>query len=442
MRVIKKYTHIAGLKMLAVILKKKMRVKIKSDNKHNIEVILEKLKKITILDENQKVGYSSLTFFQIEWMLLSLIEFNHSLSIEIKGNILRQSLTQLAIDNNYNKDYLLEQIEINLEKHFRKKENTYILLSALSINNLPFRKIKIGQSEIRIHGKQFPKVFREQRKEIQVKRQFKEENKNFTKVSVKIKSKDFKDAYEKAIESLEVFRALLCLTQNSNIEIRFEERSSKPINKIALAEILTLHYENGDSPDANYFHFIPDYKDSKTLELNGETRENLKHNIKWLIKAFNKCKAKHQLTIKKALNIYVSAYDESNKFICFLRGWTVLEILLNTDQNDTIIKRCNSLYNTEFKPFNKQVLESLRQYRNEFVHEGDYRLNPLIACFNVQESIFNLIVRFHLKHAGFFKTIEEANSFLDNNIINLNELKTKKRIIDRVIKIKEKNTKL
>ncbi|HCE58261.1 MAG TPA: hypothetical protein DER09_10640 [Prolixibacteraceae bacterium] len=297
-----------------------MTVKFKSGNKHNIEVILEKLREITKLDENQKVSYSTLAFFQIDWMLLSIIEFNHSLSIEIKGNILRQSLTQLAIDKNYTKDYLLEQIEINLEKHFRKKEITYILLAALSIKNLPFRKIKIGQSEIRIHGKQFPKVFREQRKEIQVKRQLKKENKNYTKVSVKIKSKDFKDAYERAIESLEVFRSLLCLTQNSNIEIRFEERSSKPINKIALAEILTLHFENGSSPDANYFHFIPDYKDSKIIELNGEKRENLKHNINWLINSFNKCKPKHQLTIQKALNLYVSAYDESNKFICFLRG--------------------------------------------------------------------------------------------------------------------------
>ncbi|HCE58260.1 MAG TPA: hypothetical protein DER09_10635 [Prolixibacteraceae bacterium] len=118
-----------------------------------------------------------------------------------------------------------------------------------------------------------------------------------------------------------------------------------------------------------------------------------------------------------------------------------MEILLNTDQNDIIIKRCNSLYSKESKPLNKQVLESLRQYRNEFVHEGDNSLNPLIACFNVQESIFNLIVRFNLRHAGFFKNIEEANSFLDNNIADLNELKTRKMIIDKVIKIKEKNTK-
>ncbi len=418
-----------------------MRVKIKSDNKHNIEVILEKLKKITSLDENQKVSYSTLGFFQIEWMLLSLIEFNHSLSIEIKGNILRQSLRQLAIDNNYAKDYLLEQISINLEKHFLKKEITYILLSALSIKNLPFRKIKIGQSEIRIHGKQYPKEFREQRQEIHVNRQFKKENRNYTKVSVKIKSKDFKDAYEKAIESLEVFRSLLCLTLNSNIEIRFEERSSKPINKITLAEILTLHYENGSCPNANYFHFIPDYKESKILKLNGKEKENLKLDIKWLIKSFNKCKPKHQSTIQKALNLYVSAYDESNKFICFLRGWTVLEILLNTDQNDTIIKRCNSLNSSDSKPFNKQVLESLRQYRNEYVHEGDNSLNPLIACFNVQESIFNLIVNFHMRHAGFFKNIEEANSFLDNNNADLNELKTRKMIIDKVIKIKDENAK-
>jgi hypothetical protein len=417
-----------------------MRVEIKSGNKQNIEVVLDKLKEITKLDENQEVSYSTLAFFQIEWLLLSLVKINYPLSIENKSNILRQSLSQLAINNNYTEDFLLKQIEINLEKHFRKKEITYILLSALSITKLPFRKLRIGQSEIRIHGKQFPKEFREQRRKIQVKRQFKNEDENFTKVSVKIKSKDYKDAFEKAIESLEVFRALLCLTQNSNIEIRLGERSSRPINKIALSEILTLHYENGSAPDANYFYFVPDYKDPKIFELNVEKRENLKHNIKWLVKSFNKCKPKHQLTIQKALKLFVSAYDESDKFTCFLKGWAVLEILLNTDQNDTIIKRCNSLYITKLKPFNRQVLESLKQYRNELVHKGANSVDPIIGCFFVQESIYNLIVRFHLRHAGSFETIEEANSFLDNNTVDLNELKTRKMIIEKVIKIKSKST--
>lgn len=239
---------------------------------------------------------------------------------------------------------------------------------------------------------------------------------------MKIKSKDFKDAYEKAIEMLEVFRSFLCLIFNSQIEIRFEERSSKPINKILLAEILTLHNENGTCPDSNYFHFIQDYKETAVIDLKGKNNKNLKSNIHWFIKQYNKCKPKHQMTIQKALNLYVNAYDERNKYICFLRAWTVLEILTDTDQNETLIKRCNSLSDKESKPLNKQMLEGLRQYRNEYVHKGDNSLDPLIACFEIQQLIYNLIVRFNLRHAGFFKNIKEANSFLDNNIPDLNEL--------------------
>lgn len=417
-----------------------MKVKIKSESNHNIEIILERLESITNIGKDNRLSYHTFEFFHLQWMLLSIIEYSSSLSIEIKKKILNQALGQLAINKNYSKNYFLEQLTSHYDKHFKTKEETYYLLAALSIKRIPFRKIKIGDSEIRIHGKQFPKEFRKNRNDFHTKYKFKRENKNYTKVSVKIKSKDFKDAYEKAIEVLEVFRSLLCLFLNSGIEIRFGNHSSKPINKILLAEILTLHYEDGTCPDANYFHFIPDYKDTNALELEESKKEKLKNNIKWLIKQYNKCKPKHQATIQKALNLYVSAYDENNKFICFLRAWTVLEILLNTDKNDLLIKRCNSIYNQDSKPINKQLLESLRQYRNEYVHKGDNGLDPLIACYNVQKFIFNLIVRVNLRHARFFKNINEVNSFLDNNVADLKELENRKSIINKTIKIKEQNT--
>jgi len=336
-----------------------MKVKIKSENNHNIEIILNRLENITNLGKDNRLSYHTFEFFHLEWMLLTLIEYGNSLSIPIKKKILSQSLRQLAIDKNYSKDYFLQQLSDNYDNHYRKKENTYILLAALSIKSLPFRKLKIGCSEIRIHGKQYPKIFRDHRNEIHQKRKFKRETKNYTKVSVKIKSKDFMDAYEKAIEMLEVFRSLLCLIFNSQIEIRFEERSSKPINKVLLAEILTLHNENGTCPDANYFHFIQDYKETDVIDLKEKNNQILKKNVHWFIKQFNKCKPKHQLTIQKALNLYVNAYDERNKYICFLRAWTVLEILTDTDQNETLIKRCNSLSSQNSKALNKQMRISL-----------------------------------------------------------------------------------
>lgn len=138
-----------------------MKVKIKSESNHNIEIILNRLESITNLKEDKSLSYHTFEYFHLEWMLLTLIEYGNSLSITIKRKILSQSLRQLAIDKNYSKDYFLQQLSENYDNHFRKKENTYILLAALSIKNLPFRKLKIGDSEIRIHGRQYPKIFRD-----------------------------------------------------------------------------------------------------------------------------------------------------------------------------------------------------------------------------------------------------------------------------------------
>lgn len=413
-----------------------MNVRIKSENHHNIDVILDRLKKITKLEIDNKITYHSLEYFQLEWMLLSLIEINYSISIEVVKEILRNSIRQLAIANNYSKNYLVEQLSANINNHLRKSESTYILLSAISIKNLPFRKLKIGSVEIEIHGKQYPKLFRQHREDIYIKRRFQKENQDYAKVSIKIRSRDYKDAFEKAIEVLEVFRSLLCLILNSQYEIRFDELSPKPINEVLLAEVLSLHYENGACPNADYFHFVQNYKEVSSLVLIEQSRTNLRKNILWLVRQYNNCKPKHQKLIQKALNLYVSAFDECDKFLCFTRAWTVLEILTATDQKDLMIKRCISLFNHDVKPLDKQMLESLRQYRNEYVHEGYNSLDPLTACFSIQRFIYFLIVNFNLKYAGFFDNINEANLFLDNYTVDLKDLKTRRRIIDRILSVK------
>jgi hypothetical protein len=418
-----------------------MNIKIKSESANNVEIILNEIKNITYLDQNNKLSYNTFQILQLEWMLQMLINFNKSLSNENQKIILRKSLKQLAIDKDYSKNNLIKQINVNYNNHFRKKENIYILLAAISINNLPIRKLKIGNCILRIHGQQYPKIFRASRNEILVKSKSKGENENYAKVSVKIIGKDYKDAYEIAIEILEVFRSLLCLLLNSTFEIRSAKNYSKPINKVTLAEILTLHHENGTCTDMDYFHFVQDFKETEVISFQGKKMPNFKNNFSNLIRQFNKCKPKHQRTIQKALNLYVNAYDESNKYICFLRAWTVLEILTDTDNNELVIKRCSSLFSQESKPLSKQVMECLRQYRNEYVHQGGINLDPIVACFNIHHYIFIMIINFNLKHAGLFKNIKEANLFRDNYNTDLNELKTRKLIIDKAILAKIRHTK-
>ena len=176
------------------------------------------------------------------------------------------------------------------------------------------------------------------------------------------------------------------------------------------------------------------------LSIINNQKEKISKSFKWFLKRYNKCKPRHQYALGEALKKYVSAFDERNKYICFLKAWTVLEILTNTDQNDQLISRCTALFDDNNRLYEKQVLESLRLYRNELVHQGDEGHDPLFACFTLQSYIYHLIVRFNLYMSGSFQNIEEANLFLDSYIPNIKDMTRRKRILDIAIDAKLKNT--
>jgi len=415
-----------------------MKAKIKSARKQNIDVLLDKLQSISTLEKNNTVSFAAFDYTELEWTFLSIIEFENSLSTESRKQILSKTLRTLVKENRFEKNYFLEQLEVQINHHNNKEEKTYFLLTSLSIASLPFRKLTLGEGIIYIHGKQFPNVFKKHRNTFIKSHDIEPENNNLTKLSIEIKSRDFKDAYEKSFQIFDIFRSLLCLLLNSQLEIRFGERTSKPINKVRQGFVSTLHTSDGNLAHKNYYWYVQDYREAKILELDNKKNENLKTNIKWLISCYNKCKPKHQDTIGKALINYVGAFDENNKYICFLRAWTVLEILSDTDQNDLLIKRCTAMFEEKNIAYQKQKLESLRLYRNVFVHEGGDGLDPMIACFNIQFFIYTIIVNYNFYFSGFFDNIGEACLFLDNYSPDIRELKKRKKILDRALLMKMK----
>jgi len=413
-------------------------VRIKSENKHNLNILFERLREITIIEPDNRISYHAFEKIDLEWFFLSIIDFGRLLSIESRKQILKRAFDQLAIKGNYEKKYFVDKLNEQLKLHLSQKEKTFYLLTSLSIKKLPFRKINFANCQIYIHGKYFPEKFKKHRKNSLIKHGVKTENKNYTKVSVQIKSNDFKDAYEESFQYLENFRAMLCLFLNSQMEIRFGNYYQNPINKIQYGEIISLHNDDGTNAYKDSFWFIADFKEIKSLELKNDNKAKLKSDIKWSIKKFNNCKIKHQQLLTKALNLYVSAFDESNKYICFLKGWTVLETLMNTDQNDILIKRCLAMLRPESKPLEKQILESLRQYRNEYVHKGGDGLDPLNACYHIQRFIYNMIVKFNFNFSGLFNNIEEAIYFIDNYSPTIKELESRRKIIIETLQLKQK----
>ncbi|WP_020527710.1 hypothetical protein [Flexithrix dorotheae] len=413
-----------------------MVAKIKFEKKQNIEILLNRLRIISSIDDKFNVNYNLFEYEKLFWQFLVILDLGNTLSSDSKKKILNKTFEMIVKNQNFEKTYFINELNQQITKHNLRKIKSFYILTSISITNLPFRKLEVANSTIRIHGKSFPNKFLKYRNEGLKKSHFLSDN-NYSKLSIHVSSKNHDDAFQKANYALEIFRSFLCLLLNSTIEIRKGNNSLDPINKVIQGNVTTIHEEDGNlAPNSTCWYF-PDFKERKILILDKKKKQEIKKNIKWLIFNFQNCNPKHQEKLGLALNYYVNAFDEKNKFICFLKSWTVLEILTNTDNNDILMNRCISMFNEDVKAHHKQILECLRLFRNEYVHEGDKELNPLVACFYAQTFIYKLIIHFNLKYSGFFKNIQEANLFLDSHSSHLRELETKKKILDRVIKKKK-----
>jgi hypothetical protein len=412
-----------------------MAAKIKYPSKQNIRLLLNELEDIIEIKTEGKITYKGFSVENIIWLLLSIVDFGSFLNIESKKKILNNTFAELAKSSDFSEKMFLNILNQQISIHNSSKFNQFYLLTTLSIKNPPLRKISFNGVTILMHGNNFPKKFRQSRKEILDTFPPKKENLNFCKVSVNVQAKNYLDAYDKGEFYLEIFRSFLCLLSNAGLEIRFGDNESRPINKVQRGEVSTMHDNNGDAAAKNIHWIIPNYYEAQVYEIPNEKKSDITPILKKYVTLFNKCSPNHQRGIGKALYNYVSAFDERNKHISFIRAWLSLENLCDTDQNDTLIKRCLAQLSPDDRKYHKQVLEALKLYRNELVHQDFNGPDPLFACFQIQQFI-NILLRFNLRYAGFFNNLEEAVFFLDNFHPDIKRLKSQKKIIDKIIKIK------
>jgi len=412
-------------------------MKIKYSDTINLKLLLNEIESITTIKEN-KVSFETFRVFELENILESHITLSEKISNISKHSIIQKTIRKVALKGFEENDFK-EILDKELKNHFRKKEQNFYLVSSLSIDSLPFRKIRINNSEIFIKGKSYPKAFNDSRNML-LKRKFLNNDKtNYLKVIVKTKGKNHIDTFEESLRNLDVLRAILNLILNPSIRITFG-LNEQPFNQVRLGEYSTMHFENGETINDNNYWYEPNFYE-KVYNLDDDKKTHLKKSVNWYLKRINLSNKKFNQSICYGLGLYVKAFDEPDKQSCFLKTWTALENLLSTHSNDLIIKRCLVVYHKESRPLQKLILEAIKNYRNESVHEGIEALNHNISvyCHQVQKNIYYLLRYNHLRFYRLFNNINEANEFLDKRRL---EVKNQNRQIDMLNTIKNQiNTK-
>lgn len=399
----------------------------------NIKLIVKELEKAY---NSQNKSFDAFKYNEIKYLILSHLHAPKNISqagMEMfTATFLRRFHHEEINEENFNR--LFKETK---KEYFDQKEISYTLITSISVNYLPFRKIKINNSLIRITGKNFPKKFVKSRRELLIRNRKKEEDNKFIKVSIETKGKNYLDAFEQAYFDFNIFRAMLCFSLNSFTEISLSNGNSKAINKIQFGEFHTLHLsETGETIKGGEYWFETSLKERIT-RFPTEDIEVRKKAIESWLNRFNKCQREHKNKLGEVLNLYVDAFDETNKQTCFLKGWITLECLLGTFDNELIIKRCVSIFKEKDREYQRQILNGLRKTRNLIVHENDNRINSLVNCYHVQRYIRGILMYNNLKYWKVIKNQEEALKLLDYRLQSNKVLESETKVIEKIKQIKK-----
>jgi hypothetical protein len=125
----------------------------------------------------------------------------------------------------------------------------------------------------------------------------------------------------------------------------------------------------------------------------------------------NLAKCKYKQNIEDAIVLYTRALDEWDWDGAFLKLWSVLEQLTNTEESYKVtIRRASFVF--EDRNFCQQVLRHLRDYRNKFVHEAADSSEIETYIYQLK-SFVEPLLSFHLGNKYGFESIEKASEFLD-----------------------------
>lgn len=394
-------------------------IKWKKSNALNPEIVL---KKLAALRDDSPDKKSFVVSNELELALSALENMIDFPAIFIEKDHL--ILEAIRTTESLTKDTIIDKINELIYQQEKIKEKTFHILSSLSLAKGQSKTITVNNVKIEILEKSFPENFLVSRKKLLDRSGFDESStsEDYSKIMLTVKSKSIGNAFERAFNALDLQRSIWCIFSNSLLELIPHEGT--PVNAVRLGEFHTIHSVDGSIAYDSCF-YEPNFLKAKPIEFKKDLANNSQE-------FFDRLKnSAYSNKLEDALLRYVRALDEKDQNNAIIKLWGALESLASPSgsNGDLITRRCAFLFKES--EFHKQILEHLREYRNKSVHAGQYNHKAKKYCFQLQYYFVHLI-RFHLSTTDHFKTLDQANEFLDFSP-NENELLRKKELTELAI---------
>jgi len=382
----------------------------KKKKEYKVGLFLSQISDSISISENGGLTYSGFEVGEVLRLIEKFIDFPECAMHLDKDTLVRRAYKDCLISEDYSESTFFKHIKTHIINELKKVEDTYYLLTTQSLNikNIETREFNIFDCQV-ILKESFSDLFTG-REDLFEKLKHDiglcEDVRKYSRVEVKVKSRNKREAFSRALDAINVVRAIVNMQINSS-GIIFGD-SYKPINKIRLGKVHTLHDESGRAIDHPIF-FEPEYREAKVESpKNPEVfQKNIVNIMSWIDKSpFSRKLYSSLLRCSDAL-------DLGDKNVSVIKLWGALESIVADDEPncDNLPNRLSALYSDS--EFTKHVVMHIRDYRNAHVHQGIGDEDSVHRAYHLQ-NLYNNILLYYSRPTNNFTSLKEANATLDN----------------------------
>jgi hypothetical protein len=254
--------------------------------------------------------------------------------------------------------------------HFRKPAVDYVLLTTLSVQQLPTRRVQVDHCTITALLKRGGRYLLPDALKVGPDHSPTAKHLTSTKyrtIKIRTTGRSVFEATDRALDGVNFLRGLWTLfaTFGSWRKQLGGMPKRAPIGVIHTGPIHTLHHLNG-KPAADIYWYEPDYIEDRPLFTPKNGWRTIEKNRRWSMRR-TKLYA-YRRDLQELIVKYAIALDNADLNVAFLQMWSMLEKITDTERTsyDETIRRAT--WASQDRDTARELLEHLRFRRNQYVH--------------------------------------------------------------------------
>lgn len=383
----------------------------------NPKLIIEKLSRIVSLDDEGRLQFSYIEYYELEPLLHSAIDYGVELSFEVKKKMRDSAIKSCLSKGGVTRDRFINELSRYISLYMGEAQQQFVLVTSLSVaDGLNVRKFEFGGAVLRLY-KRLPKIycsrFAYNDAWAGVSNGREPLPSGYSVVVISVSARHYHDALEIAFKNLSFLRGVLGLSINPGGQIAlFGSGNKQGLNKVMLGGLHSLHYASGELVDKHNFWYESGYESVPPVTIADDKAGWVNQEVARLLRKIKRAPSSDCETLASAISRYAAAMDESDRSYIIIRLWGALEMLVLGGKQDAslMIKRCSGIFKEG--EYVRETLESIRRYRNANVHQGFEEPQLDSYCYNLHR-IFRHMVWFYINSIGKERSISDVNYFLD-----------------------------